>query len=181
MRSVLDLVDGDGPWSDVVASLDLDRHRRFPSPALRRAVHRRDRGCCRFPGCARRHRLHVHHIVWWEHGGLTELANLLLLCPKHHRAVHRGMWTLTGTATEPQFRRLGETVPDTAPPMQGRLAELIDAHDRFGLDIAADGAGSHWQGDHIDWACFFAANLPFDHGPADDSAESPSPRIHETA
>jgi hypothetical protein len=173
VRSVLDLVDGDGLWADLVTSLDLDRHRRFPGPALRRAVHRRDRGCCRFPGCARRHRLHVHHIVWWERGGRTELSNLLLLCPQHHRAVHRGVWSLTGTATDTRFRRLGEEVPDTAPPMQGRLAELIDAHDRFGLDIAADGAGSHWQGDHIDWACFFAANLPFDHGPDDDSAEDP--------
>jgi hypothetical protein len=75
-RSVLDLVDGDGLWADLVTSLDLDRHRRFPSPALRRAVHRRDRGCCRFPGCARRHRLHVHHIVWWERGGRTDLSNL---------------------------------------------------------------------------------------------------------
>jgi hypothetical protein len=43
----------------------------------------------------------------------------------------------------------------------------VDAHRRFGLDIAVDGAGSHWQGDHIDWDCFFAAFVP-----PDDSAES---------
>ena len=62
-------------------SFDLGRHRRFPDRRLRRAVQRRDRGTCRFPGCSRRHRLHIHHIVFWEHGGCTDLDNLLALCP----------------------------------------------------------------------------------------------------
>jgi hypothetical protein len=186
VRSVLDVVSGGlaradieavdaASWPDLVTSLDLGRHRRFPSPALRRAVQRRDHGCCRFPGCDRRYRLHVHHIVWWEHGGRTDLANLLLLCPKHHRAVHRGHWSLTGAANHPEFRRRGQRVTPTAPPMQGHLAELFDRHRRHGLDIAADGAGSHWQGDHIDWDCFFAAFVPFDPGPIDASAEDPDP------
>ena len=170
VRSVLDLPSLGpaapvAPWSELVTSLDLGRHARFPSAALRRAVHRRDRGCCRFPGCDRRHRLHVHHIVWWERGGRTDRANLLLLCPKHHRAVHRGAWSLSGTADSPVFRRGGEVVRPAAPQLQGRLAELVDAHRRHGLDIAADGAGSHWQGDQIDWDCFFAAFMPADPGP----------------
>lgn len=158
-------------WSSLTTSLDLGRHARFPSSALRRAVHRRDRGCCRFPGCDRRHRLHVHHIVWWERGGRTDRANLLLLCPKHHRAVHRGGWSLSGTADHAVFARDGDVVRSAAPQLQGRLAELVDEHRRHGLDIAADGAGSHWQGDHIDWDCFFAAFLPWDPGPDDDAAE----------
>jgi hypothetical protein len=189
LRTVLDLVAFDPTAFDVTAldlaaieaelltSLDLGRHRRFPSPALRRAVHRRDRGCCRFPGCDRRHRLHVHHIIPWEVGGRTDRANLLLLCPKHHRAVHRGTWTLTGPADRAVFRRNRELVSSGAPPLQGQLAELVDGHRRHGLDIAADGAGSHWQGDHIDWDCFFAALAPQQWGDGpDDSAESPLSR-----
>ena len=71
------------------------------------------------------------------------------------------------------FRRNGEHVPADAPPAQGRLADLVDDHRSYGLDIAADGAGSNWAGDRIDWDCFFAGFLPYDPLPADDSAESP--------
>jgi hypothetical protein len=168
---VAEMALGAGPTSDawsplrllsdlVVPSftLDLGRHRRHPSPALRRAVMRRDGGCCRFPGCTRRHRLHVHHIVVWERGGRTDMDNLILLCPAHHGAIHRRGWRLTGSAAEPRFQRPdGATVAETAPPTQGSVAELVDRHRRDGLDIAVDGAGSGWMGDHIDWDCFFAA------------------------
>ena len=44
--------------------------------------------------------LHAHHIRHWEDGGLTELANLVLLCPYHHRLHHRGGITITGLAHE---------------------------------------------------------------------------------
>jgi hypothetical protein len=73
------------------------------------------------------------------------------------------------------FRRNEEVVPSGAPPLQGQLAELVDEHRRHGLDIAADGAGSHWQGDHIDWDCFFAAFLPPEpfHHPYDSAESSP--------
>jgi hypothetical protein len=61
------------------------RTRTIP-PALRRALLHRDRSC-RFPGC------HVrvgqgHHVRHWAQGGPTTLANLALLCRRHHRTVH---------------------------------------------------------------------------------------------
>jgi 5-methylcytosine-specific restriction endonuclease McrA len=61
------------------------RTRTVP-PALRRALKHRDGGC-RFPGCW------VplgqgHHIKHWANGGPTTLANLVLLCRRHHRAIH---------------------------------------------------------------------------------------------
>ena len=111
--------------------------------------------------------------MFWEHGGCTDLDNLLALCPAHHRAIHVRDWTLTGTAQRPVFGRNGQRVPPGAPPMQGRLADLVDDHRRYGLDIAADGAGSNWAGDRIDWDCFFAGFLPYEPERADASAESP--------
>jgi hypothetical protein len=42
--------------------------------------------------------LHAHHLVHWEDGGATELDNLVLLCPYHHRLHHRGGITITGPA-----------------------------------------------------------------------------------
>jgi hypothetical protein len=56
-------------------------------PALRRALHHRDRGC-RFPGCGVSFG-QGHHIRHWTQGGPTTLSNLAMLCRRHHRAVQR--------------------------------------------------------------------------------------------
>jgi hypothetical protein len=65
------------------------RKSRTIPPALRRALQRRDRGC-RFPGCENRRFVDAHHVDHWARGGETTLGNLLLLCRRHHRAVHEG-------------------------------------------------------------------------------------------
>ncbi|MDT5107184.1 MAG: hypothetical protein QOI25_4697 [Mycobacterium sp.] len=64
---------------------------------LRRVLEHRDR-CCVIPGCGATRGLHAHHIQHWEDGGITELDNLVLVCPHHHRAHHRGVITITGPA-----------------------------------------------------------------------------------
>ena len=74
--------------------LDLGRRTRLVSRAQRRALVRRDGGCG-FPGCDRPHWwCDAHHIVPWILGGRTDLANLLLLCRRHHVLVHEGGWHL---------------------------------------------------------------------------------------
>lgn len=70
--------------------VDLGNTARLPSPAQRRALAARDRGCV-FPGCDRHAGwTHAHHLVHWIHGGATDLANLALLCVYHHHRVHEG-------------------------------------------------------------------------------------------
>lgn len=70
--------------------LDMGRRSRTPTAAQRRAVVARDRHC-QYPGCRARARwCDVHHLDWWEHGGPTDLCNLVLLCRRHHVAVHEG-------------------------------------------------------------------------------------------
>ena len=64
----------------------------------RRALERRARGCCEVPGCSATAGLHAHHLIHWEDGGPTELWNLLLCCPFHHRAHHAGLITIRGPA-----------------------------------------------------------------------------------
>ncbi|NKZ11255.1 DUF222 domain-containing protein [Mycolicibacterium septicum DSM 44393] len=64
---------------------------------LRRALEHRDR-CCVVPGCGATRGLHAHHIIHWEDGGPTELDNLVLVCPYHHRLHHRRLITITGPA-----------------------------------------------------------------------------------
>ncbi|MEM6106994.1 HNH endonuclease signature motif containing protein [Mycobacterium sp. 050272] len=73
------------------------RSTRVISRRLRRALEHRHRSCA-IPGCGATRGLHAHHIVHWEDGGPTELANLVLLCPYHHRLHHRGVITITGLA-----------------------------------------------------------------------------------
>src|SRR5207248_504705 len=66
--------------------LEVGARTRTIPPALRRALHHRDRGC-RFPGCTVRVG-QGHHIRHWAQDGPTTLSNLALLCRRHHRAVH---------------------------------------------------------------------------------------------
>lgn len=78
--------------------LDVGRDQRFATPAQRRALAERDRGCL-VPGCgAPPEGCDAHHVVHWADGGPTDLANLVLLCPAHHSAAHAGRWQVrTGT------------------------------------------------------------------------------------
>lgn len=81
----------DGP-SQVI---DVGRATRTISPSLRRAVIARDRTCVG-RGCHQMpEHCDVHHIVFWEHGGETSLANTVLLCRHHHRLVHLEQWRVT--------------------------------------------------------------------------------------
>lgn len=36
----------------------------------------------------------AHHIREWEHGGPTDLDNLVPLCSQHHHRVHEGQWNI---------------------------------------------------------------------------------------
>ena len=67
---------------------DLGRTRRLPSLVLRELVGTLDGERCRFPGCTRHRKLQAHHVLSWEWNGPTNLANLLLLCSRHHTNTH---------------------------------------------------------------------------------------------
>jgi hypothetical protein len=103
--------------------IDAGRETRLINRRLRRALEHRDR-CCVVPGCGATRGLHAHHIQHWEDGGHTELANLVLVCPYHHRLHHRGASTITGPAqdlvvTDSAGRTLSNASlarPPTTPP-----------------------------------------------------------------
>ena len=75
--------------------LNLGRGVRTASPAQRKALAARDRGCV-IPGCtATPGMCEAHHVTWYRNGGRTDITNLALLCGHHHTAVHSGLWEIT--------------------------------------------------------------------------------------
>jgi Domain of unknown function (DUF222)/HNH endonuclease len=75
------------------------RATRLINRRLRRALEHRHPACA-VPGCGATRGLHAHHIRHWQDGGPTELANLVLVCPYHHRLHHRGVITIAGPADD---------------------------------------------------------------------------------
>jgi uncharacterized protein DUF222/HNH endonuclease len=83
--------------------LDIGRISYTVPIAIRRALILRDGGCA-FPGCDRPHRwCHAHHIISWADGGPTDLANLVLLCGRHHRLIHHSQWQCSIVNGRPEF------------------------------------------------------------------------------
>jgi 5-methylcytosine-specific restriction endonuclease McrA len=139
--------DADGHVVEVAA-----RTRTIP-PALRRALHHRDRGC-RFPGCGRRF-TQGHHIRHWAQGGPTTLSNLALLCRRHHRAVHEEGYQLDRQPDgELRFRRPdGRVLPEVprAPAVPDDPVRSLRArHEAEGLVLHAQTAMSGWLGERLD-------------------------------
>ncbi len=81
-------LDGDG---EVLA---VGRQRRLATRGQRRALRAMYRTCA-FPGCTVGFdHCRIHHVTYWEHGGRSDLDNLVPLCELHHHWVHEGGWTL---------------------------------------------------------------------------------------
>jgi len=115
--------------------LGAGRTTRTISRRLRRALEHRD-ATCAVPGCGATRWLHAHHLQHWEDGGPTELWNLVLLCPYHHRAHHRGDIIITGPAanltvldydgeplTSASLARPPNNPPPNVPPCPGPTGE----------------------------------------------------------
>jgi len=105
-----------GGFAAAAPVLDIGRKSRTVPPALRRALESRDGGC-RFPGCGLRF-TDAHHVKHWADGGETKLANLVLLCRFHHRAVHEEGYRVDfPVGGRPNFYDpRGRPLPDAPPP-----------------------------------------------------------------
>ena len=105
------------------------RHRRLRAghpgrpPPLWNVLLLRDQHC-RWKGCDRPGAwCEAHHVIWWEKGGTTDLANLVLLCSRHHHIAHRAGWATQlapdGTlhVTDPWGVTRTTRPPATGPPL----------------------------------------------------------------
>jgi hypothetical protein len=103
--------------------LDYGRATRAVPPPLWNVLLLRDQHC-RWKGCDRPGAwCEAHHVIWWENGGTTDLANLVLLCSRHHHIAHRAGWATQlapdGTlhVTDPWGVTRTTRPPATGPPL----------------------------------------------------------------
>jgi hypothetical protein len=149
--------------------LEVGARTRAIPPALRRALHHRDRGC-RFPGCGVRFG-QGHHIHHWAQGGPTTLSNLALLCTRHHRAIHEeGFQVDRQPDGELRFRRPdGRVLPDVplSPEVPRDPVEVIRVrHEAQGLVLHARTAMPGWLGERLDVGYAIDVLHPLAVGPA---------------
>lgn len=102
------VMDGEG------LPIDVGRKKRVISTSLGRAVAERDEEC-RFPGCCNTKGLERHHVKHWADGGETTLANLLMLCPYHHRMAHEGGYTVHKTVDGKRERKSARILAERRP------------------------------------------------------------------
>ena len=144
-----------GPGGEV---LDVGRRRRTISPALRRALVARD-GQCRFPGVREPPLRCAHHVRHWADGGETALDNLVLLCRRHHRAVHEEGFRITLEPTgEVKFTRPDGrpllAAPQPPPWTGSPLAPVTERLDQDGVAVDSQTTTPGWRGERVDigWA-----------------------------
>jgi hypothetical protein len=133
--------------------VEVDARTRTIPPAMRRALHHRDRGC-RFPGCGVRVG-QGHHLRHWAQGGPTTLSNLALLCRRHHRAVHEEGFAVERLANgDLRFTRPdGRLIPDVPAPakISNNPADAIRArNEAAGLSLHPRTAMPLWLGERLD-------------------------------
>jgi hypothetical protein len=134
--------------------LDVGRRTRTISPALRRALAHRDGGC-RFPGCGMK-LCDAHHVEHWADGGTTSLANTVLLCRRHHRAVHEEGFTMhLAPNGEVRFRRPDGRLLPAAPALPAApgppVAALVSRLAGHGVAVDARETCPSWNGGPVDY------------------------------
>jgi uncharacterized protein DUF222/HNH endonuclease len=105
--------------------LDIGRATRVIPAGIRRAVVLRDRGCA-FPGCDRKPaRCECHHVIEWFHGGPTAVDNLVLLCMRHHKLIHKASWEVRIRDGTPEFVPPTWVDPRKRPRRKPRTVERV--------------------------------------------------------
>ena len=143
--------------------LDVGRKTRTIPPAIRRALASRDRHCG-FPGCESRY-CDAHHVRHWADGGATRLDNLVLLCRRHHRAVHEGGFAVERRQDgEVRFTHPADwplVAAPSAPTWTNPPLAPIDARlEAAGIKIDRDTATPDWHGESLDLAWTIAVLHP---------------------
>jgi hypothetical protein len=109
--------------------IGIGRRSQIAPRWLRRLMKKKFAGRCCFHGCDQRELLTPHHVRHWTpEEGVTDLFNLVPLCPRHHWLVHEGGWSVViGMNDEPVFFRPSGRVFEPGPPgVDEAMAALVE-------------------------------------------------------
>ena len=125
--------------NELMAHLRFNPNSRFPTKAQRKALLRRDRYCCRTPGCTNHLFLEIHHIKRYSQGGKTLPKLLVTLCPRCHKNTEEGKL----------FIRLAETGQLIFTDQHGYNLEEVRRRERaiwldYWLGWKGKETDSHW-------------------------------------
>ncbi len=110
--------------------IDVGRRYRTATDAQWAAI-KAMHSTCAWDGCDRPISwCQLHHIHEWEHGGATDLANLVPFCSRHHHQVHEGQWSikLLGDRTLKTYRPDGSLWSATPTPTRRPSPMPIEAN-----------------------------------------------------
>ena len=96
--------------------LNLGRATRLANRAQQRALRGLYR-CCAIPGCTVDYdRCDLHHVLWWRHGGRTDLDNLLPICTSITPRSITTAGSSNSALTDNTLRLHDGTIRSTGPP-----------------------------------------------------------------
>jgi hypothetical protein len=127
--------------------LDVGRSHRLVTDRQYRALMLRHGGHCGHPGCPNTKNLHAHHVLFWYLGGLTDMANLVLLCERHHVGLHDGEFRIVALGGGRfRFERRGVDLAQPRP-------NTVNGFDDGDGGDAVDAAGGEGGAENADVAC----------------------------
>ena len=102
-------------------------------------------GGCRFPGCTERRYVEAHHVVHWIDGGPTDLANLVLLCWRHHHALHEGGYRSALVAGAFSVWRPDGTLLESEALVVPEGPTIVEQNKALGLAITPESVVAQWD------------------------------------
>ena len=135
--------------------ISIGRKARVVPAKMRFAIDQRDGGCCQFPGCAQRKWTDKHHVKHWSDGGETSMNNLITLCRKHHRLIHKDEYSIKSEPGRFVFvDRLEREIPVTFSSglftRSGQSLESLNQHEELNIDHTT--AACLWEGEQMNYS-----------------------------
>ncbi|HEX7106911.1 MAG TPA: HNH endonuclease [Acidothermaceae bacterium] len=128
--------------------LDVGRTHRLVTRKQYRALLKRYGGHCAHPGCSNTKNLHAHHVIPWLVGGPTDLDNLIILCERHHVALHEQAFRVRKLG-KGQFRFETLDGVDLQHPIAAPAPADMSSLDAEHPDVEPTAAATKWDGQRM--------------------------------
>ena len=124
--------------------IHVDKKRRLPNTALKRALKARDK-CCVIPGCNRVAHRQSHHVIPYRDLEETTRDGTVLACPPHHKDLDAGRITIERTEAGLVFRDDRGRVIER--PLLTAVKDLSERNRERGVEVDSQTCLPGWGGE----------------------------------